>query len=75
MLILSRKKEESLIINGQIEVKIIEVVNGSVKLGIVAPKNVAVHRKEVYQKIIDENSASANGVKSIQKLKRTEPKE
>lgn len=75
MLILSRKKEESLIINGQIEVKILEVVNGSVKLGIVAPKNVAVHRKEVYQKIIDENSASANGVKSIQKLKRTEPKE
>lgn len=75
MLILSRKKEESLIINGNIEVKILEVVNGSVKLGIVAPKNVAVHRKEVYQKIVDENSASANGIKSIQKLIKKEPKE
>lgn len=75
MLILSRKKEESLIINGNIEVKILEVVNGSVKLGIVAPKNVAVHRKEVYQKIVDENSASANGIKSIQKLIKKEPME
>ncbi len=68
MLILSRKKEESLVINGQIEIKILEVVNGSVKLGIVAPRNVEVHRKEVFEKIREENSASAKGVKAIHKL-------
>lgn len=68
MLILSRKKEESLIINGQIEIKILEVVNGSVKIGVVAPRSVEVHRKEVFEKIREENTASAKGTKAIQKL-------
>ncbi len=68
MLILSRKKEESLMIDGNIEIKVLEVLNGSVKLGIIAPKEVQVHRKEVYDKIKLENRESASGVKSIQRL-------
>lgn len=68
MLILSRKKEESLIIDGNIEIKVLEVINGSVKLGIIAPKEVQVHRKEVYDKIKSENRESASGVKSVKLL-------
>lgn len=68
MLILSRKKEESLIINGNIEIKILEVVNGNVKLGVVAPKEVQVHRKEVFDKIKQENKESSRTVKSIKSI-------
>lgn len=68
MLILSRKKEESLILNGNIEVKILEVSNGQVKIGIIAPKNVEVHRKEVYERILEENTASSKGVKSFKQF-------
>lgn len=68
MLILSRKKEESLMVNGNIEIKILEVLNGSVKLGIVAPKDVQVHRKEVFDKIRTENKESARTVKSIKSI-------
>lgn len=55
MLILSRKKDESLIINGNIEIKIISSEDGKVKLGIEAPKEVEIHRKEVFEKIQAEN--------------------
>lgn len=68
MLILSRKKEESLIINGNIEIKILETINGGVKLGIIAPKEVQVHRKEVFDKIRSENQESARTVKSIKAI-------
>lgn len=49
MLILARKRGQSLIINGDIEVKILEVKNGQVKVGISAPKKITVDRKEVHQ--------------------------
>lgn len=68
MLILSRKKEESLILNGNIEVKILEVANGIVKLGIVAPKDVEVHRKEIYEKIKEENRASVSATHMVRKI-------
>ncbi|GAU75665.1 carbon storage regulator CsrA [Fusibacter sp. 3D3] len=55
MLILSRKKDESLIINGNIEIKIISSEDGKVKLGIEAPKEVEIYRKEVFEKIQAEN--------------------
>lgn len=68
MLILSRKKEESLILNGNIEVKILEVANGIVKLGIVAPRDVEVHRKEIYDKIKEENRASVSATHIVRKI-------
>ncbi len=68
MLILSRKKEESLILNGNIEVKILEVANGIVKLGIVAPRDVEVHRKEIYEKIKEENRASVSATHIVRKI-------
>ena len=51
MLVLSRQKNESIIIGDNIEIIIVDVRGGKVKLGITAPKNISVHRKEVYEAI------------------------
>ncbi|OCS86803.1 carbon storage regulator CsrA [Caryophanon latum] len=55
MLVLSRKPNESIIINDNIEVKILSVDGDQVKLGIVAPKSVEIHRKEIYKQIREQN--------------------
>ena len=59
MLALSRKKDEAIVINNDIEVTIIEVKGDQVKLGITAPKSVPVYRKEVYLQIQEANRAAA----------------
>jgi carbon storage regulator len=51
MLVLSRKKNESIIIDENIVVTIVEIRGGKVRLGIEAPKHVTVHRREVYDAI------------------------
>jgi carbon storage regulator len=51
MLILSRKSGESIVIDGRIHVKIVRVEGDVVKMGIEAPPEVPVHRKEVYEEI------------------------
>jgi len=56
MLVLSRKKNESIIINDNITVTVIEIRGDKVRLGIEAPKDVTVHRREVYDAI--QNSRS-----------------
>ena len=67
MLALSRKKDEAIIINDDIEITIIEI---KVKLGISAPKSVPIYRKEVYAQILDSNkeAASSVDVKSLNQL-------
>ncbi|MDR0453524.1 MAG: carbon storage regulator CsrA [Deferribacteraceae bacterium] len=55
MLILSRKINESIMVGENIEVKIIDVTSRAVKLGIEAPKEISVHRKEVFEMIKNEN--------------------
>ncbi|MBS4538143.1 carbon storage regulator CsrA [Clostridium sp. D2Q-11] len=60
MLILSRKKEESIIIGDNIEIVVTDIEDGKVKLGIKAPKNIDIHRKEVYKEIQNENKEAAN---------------
>lgn len=59
MLILTRKTEESIIINDNIEIVVVGIEDGKVKLGIKAPKEVDIHRKEVYQSIQLENKQAA----------------
>lgn len=49
MLVLSRKKNEALVINGDITVSVIEIRGDKVRLGIEAPREVAVHRREVWE--------------------------
>jgi carbon storage regulator len=51
MLVLSRKKNESIVINNDITVTVVEIRGDKVRLGIVAPKDVPVHRQEVYDAI------------------------
>jgi carbon storage regulator len=51
MLVLSRKKNESIIINDNITVTVIEIRGDKVRIGIEAPKDVTVHRREVYEAI------------------------
>lgn len=59
MLILTRKKDESIMIDDRIEVKVIGIEDGKVRLGISAPKDVTIHRKEVYLEIQQENKKAA----------------
>lgn len=68
MLILTRKKDESIIINGNIEIQIIAIEEGKVKIGINAPKDVEIHRNEVFEKILESNKAAMNSKASISKL-------
>jgi carbon storage regulator len=51
MLVLSRKKNESIVINNDVIITVVEVRGDKVRLGIVAPKDVPVHREEVYEAI------------------------
>jgi len=51
MLVLTRCKDESIMIGEDIEVLIVDIRGKKVRLGIIAPKSVPVHRKEVYQTI------------------------
>ena len=60
MLALSRKKNEALIINNNVEVTILEVKGDQVKIGIEAPREIPVYRKEVYLQIQEANQASSD---------------
>ena len=60
MLVLSRKKNESIIINNDIVVTVVEIRGDKVRLGIVAPKDVPVHREEVYEAIHGAKPAASN---------------
>ncbi|MGL4561891.1 MAG: carbon storage regulator CsrA, partial [Brevinema sp.] len=66
MLVLSRKESESIIINDNIEIKIVDIKMDQVKIGIVAPKEIKILRKEILDEVSLENHrAQANSVKNI----------
>lgn len=60
MLVLSRKKNESIMIGDQVEVQILAVEGDQVKIGIVAPRDIKVHRTEVFEAIKAQNEAALN---------------
>ncbi len=70
MLALSRKKDEAIVINDDIEITVIEIKGDQVKLGITAPKSVPIYRKEVYAQIQTANKEAVASVdiKSLNKL-------
>ena len=59
MLVLSRKRDETIMIGDEIEITVVDIRGDKVRLGITAPKSVPVHRKEVYEAIQRENQAAA----------------
>ncbi len=69
MLVLARKKEESLIIDGKIEIVVLEVEDGKVKLGINAPKDVKIYRKEILEAVREENQSAALAAKALLKVR------
>ena len=58
MLVLSRRRDESIMIGEDITVTIVDIRGDKVRLGIDAPKNISVHRDEVFQAIQNEHSQS-----------------
>ena len=60
MLFISRKLDESIIINNNIELKVLEIKGKTVKLGFNFPKEASVLRKELYDKIMAENIAASS---------------
>ena len=59
MLVLSRKKNESIVINNDITIVVVEIRGDKVRLGVEAPKEVPVHRREVYDAIKRNEAAAA----------------
>ncbi len=59
MLILTRKVGESINIGNEIKVTVVSVEGGQVRVGIQAPKNVIIHREEIYNKILEENKQAS----------------
>ena len=64
MLVLSRKKNESIVINDEISVVIVEIRGDKVRLGIEAPKEVPVHRREVFDAIKKQEKQAAQDQKA-----------
>ncbi len=64
MLALTRKKGDSIVINDNIEITVLDVQGDQVRLGINAPRNITIHRKEIYEQIKQENIVAAQNSKS-----------
>lgn len=59
MLVLTRKKDESIVIGDNIEISIIDISGDQVRIGVKAPKSVSIHRKEIYEEIQNENKKAS----------------
>ena len=71
MLVISRKKGESLLIGEDVEITIVKIENGSVKIAISAPKEIGILRKELYVEVTDENqNAMTFDASALEKLKK-----
>lgn len=71
MLVLSRQRDETIMIGDEIEISIVDIRGDKVRLGINAPTRIAVHRKEVYDAIKRENAQAARlGASDLDSLDR-----
>ena len=65
MLVLTRKTGEAIQIGDNIEIKVLSVQGDQIKIGISAPNNIAIHRKEIYLSIQESNNEAASFSKNI----------
>jgi len=70
MLVLSRQKDESIMIGDNVEITIVDVRGDKVRLGITAPKEIPVHRREVYEAIQREKQEAEKGENAEKKTKK-----
>jgi carbon storage regulator len=68
MLVLTRRREETIVIGGDIEVVVLHVGHEGVKLGVRAPKDVPVHRGEIFEQVAAQNRVAATGNRPDEKL-------
>ena len=70
MLALTRKKGEPIVINNNIEISVLEIRGDQIKIGISAPKDVPIYRKEVYLQIQEETKEAMNveGLEALENL-------
>ena len=70
MLALSRKKNEAIVINNNIEITVLDIRGDQIKIGIAAPKEIPIYRKEVYIQIQNENKEATDlsGIEELKKL-------
>ena len=61
MLVITRRKDESLLIGDDIEIKIVKVEDGSVRLAISAPRDITILRKEGFERVKEENKEAISG--------------
>lgn len=59
MLVLTRKAGESIVIGNEVVITVLEVRGGQIRLGVDAPRSLAVHRAEIYQRVMEENRAAS----------------
>ena len=77
MLVFTRRRDESIVIGDGIEIRVLRVGRDGVRLGIIAPAHVPVHREEVYAEICEANRAAAAAPQSAdlvaERLRRSTP--
>ncbi len=73
MLVLSRQRDESIMIGDDVEVTIVDVRGDKVRLGITAPKSIPVHRREIYDAIQREKAEAKKGEEQPQKPAQRQP--
>lgn len=69
MLVLSRKTEESIMLGKDIEIKVLGIEDDRVKIGISAPREVEIYRKEIYLEIQEENRAASQQRLNLDELR------
>lgn len=68
MLVLTRRRDEAIMIGDSIEITVLRVGHDGVRIGIRAPQDIAVHRREIYEQIRAQNRAAARALGSAQSL-------